>query len=223
MVGIYVCLPARLHANLIQSPRPVGGGCFRGRQMNKLMTGLAATILSLAAAAVVAAPLKLTPANPQPKGLKSGLSVRYAYPNDVKTLRDAAKALEAGSERGPALSGLDYRDSNRGENVLTAKDHEMVAADIRGYVRFDAPGIYTIDFLTNDGLRAVVGGKVVGKFDGRQTCQETFAEEVEVPKAGWYPLQITYFQRLNTACLHMRMAPKGKRVTWMPNSAFGYR
>ncbi len=188
--------------------------------MKNIIAAFAAAAFMAGAAA--AAPLKLTPASPQPKGLKPGLSVSYAYPKDVKTLRGAQKALDAGAERGPALSGLDYRDSNRGEPVLTAKQDEMVAADIRGFVRFDAPGIYTIDFLTNDGIRATVGGKVVGKFDGRQTCQETFAEEVEVPQAGWYPIQVLYFQRLNTACLHMRAGPKGQRVTWMPNAAFGH-
>lgn len=188
--------------------------------MKTTFAAFAAALLMAGAAA--AAPLKLTPANPQPKGLKPGLTVSYAYPKDVKTLRGAQKALEQGAERGPNLAGLDYRDTSRGEPVLTAKRDEFVAADIRGFVRFDAPGVYTIDFLTNDGIRATVGGKVVGKFDGRQTCQETFAEEVEVPQAGWYPIHVLYFQRLNTACLHMRAGPKGKRVTWMPNAAFGH-
>ncbi|MFS4580617.1 PA14 domain-containing protein [Phaeobacter sp. C3_T13_0] len=182
--------------------------------------GLAAMV-AVSATLAWSAPLRLTPANPQPKGLKSGLTVRYAYPDDVKTLRGAAKALKAGAETGQPLKGLDYRDTSIGQNALTSKRSENVVADIRGYVRFDAPGIYTIDFLTNDGMRAVIGGKVVGKFDGRQTCQETFAQKVEVPKAGWYPLQVLYFQRLNTSCLHMRMGPKGSRVTWMPNKAFG--
>ena len=185
------------------------------------LAAAAAISLSASATLSLAAPLQLKPADPQPKGLKPGLSVRYAYPSDVKTLRAAAKALEAGAEAGPPLKGLDYRDTDIGENALTSKQSEMVAADIRGYVKFDAPGVYTIDFLTNDGLRATIGGQVVGKFDGRQPCEPTFAEEVQVPKAGWYPVHILYFQRLNTSCLHMRMAPKGSRPTWMANSAFG--
>lgn len=191
--------------------------------MKHAFTAALAVLALVAGTALSAAPLKLKPANPQPSGLKSGLNVRYAYPDDVKTLRAAAEALQQGAEAGRPLSGLDYRDTSIGEIALTSKRSEKVVADINGYVRFDAPGIYTIDFLTNDGIRAIVGGQVVGKFDGRQTCQETYATEVEVPQAGWYPLQILYFQRLNTSCLHMRSAPKGKRVTWMPNSAFGRR
>ncbi|KJZ23965.1 PA14 domain-containing protein [Tritonibacter mobilis] len=171
--------------------------------------------------AALAAPVMLTPANPQPSGLKPGLSVRYAYPSDVKSLAAARNALKYKVEQGAPLKGLDYRDTELGQNVLTAKRAERVVADIRGYVRFDAPGIYTIDFLTNDGLHAVVGGQVVGEFDGRQPCEETFAVEVEVPEAGWYPLKALWFQRTNTACLHMRAGPAGKRPKWMPNAAFG--
>ncbi|MFY1710376.1 PA14 domain-containing protein [Tritonibacter mobilis] len=172
--------------------------------------------------AALAAPVMLTPANPQPSGLKPGLSVRYAYPSDVKSLAAARNALKYKVEQGAPLKGLDYRDTELGQNVLTAKRAERVVADIRGYVRFDAPGIYTIDFLTNDGLHAVVGGQVVGEFDGRQPCEETFAVEVEVPEAGWYPLKALWFQRTNTACLHMRAGPAGKRPKWMPNAAFGH-
>ena len=172
--------------------------------------------------AALAAPVKLTPANPQPSGLKPGLSVRYAYPSDVKSLAAARSALKYKVEQGAPLKGLDYRDTELGQNVLTAKRAERVVADIRGYVRFDAPGIYTIDFLTNDGLHAVVGGQVVGEFDGRQPCEETFAVEVEVPEAGWYPLKALWFQRTNTACLHMRAGPSGKRPKWMPDAAFGH-
>ena len=172
--------------------------------------------------AALAAPVMLTPANPQPSGLKPGLSVRYAYPSDVKSLAAARNALKYKVEQGAPLKGLDYRDTELGQNVLTAKRAERVVADIRGYVRFDAPGVYTIDFLTNDGLHAVVGGQVVGEFDGRQPCEETFAVEVEVPEAGWYPLNALWFQRTNTACLHMRAGPAGKRPKWMPNAAFGH-
>lgn len=189
--------------------------------MKRVIASAIAVLVMVAGTVLSAAPVKLTPANPQPSGVKAGLNVRYAYPNDVKNLAQARSALKFRVEAGSPLSGLDYRDTIAGEKPLTAKRSERVVADITGYVRFDAPGIYTIDFLTNDGLYAVVGGQLVGKFDGRQTCQETIAVEVEVPKAGWYPVKILYFQRMQTSCLHMRSGRKGQRVTWMPNSAFG--
>ena len=193
--------------------------------MRHYLTGLIAGVAIACAAMAQAAPLKLSPANPQPGSLKKGLAVSYGYAaqgQDIKSLNAAAAVLKSGAERGRALKGLDHRDTNEGDKTLTSKRAMNVAASIRGYIRFDAPGVYTIDFLTNDGLRARIGGQVVGLFDGRQPCETTRQTEVEVPQAGWYKLDALYFQRLGTACLHMRWAPKGKELDWVPNSVFGH-
>lgn len=182
----------------------------------------AATAAFMWGQAGIAEPLKLTPADPQPGGLKSGLTVQYAYPDqDIKTLAQAQSALSAGAKSGPPLTGLDYRDTNKGDPTLTSERALNVAARIRGFVKFDAPGEYEIEFLTNDGLDANIGGQQVGFFDGRQTCDSTRIVEVEAPVAGWYPVDILYFQRLETACLHMRWGPLGGKRTWTPNAAFG--
>lgn len=187
--------------------------------MNRLVAALA--VVLLAAAPALAAPLKLKPADPQPAASKSGLSVTYAYPDeDIKTLADAAAALKAKSESGRALAGLDHADTTEGEPTLTSKRAMNVAARIRGFVRFDAPGTYDIEFLTNDGLDARIGGQRVGFFDGRQACEGTVVVPVEVPAAGWYPVNVLYFQRLGTACLHMKWGPAGGKRTWTPNAAF---
>ncbi len=191
--------------------------------MKKLLLGAIAA-LGLFAAAVSAAPLRLTPANPQPTGLKPGLNVVYGYAPDgqhIKTLADARAVLKRRPEPGPPLTGLDYRDTDEGEPTLTSKRAENVAARITGYIRFDKPGIYDIDFLTNDGLRMKIGGQIVGQFDGRQKCDTIIGTEVEVPKAGWYELEGLYFNRLHTSCLHMRWAPSGEKLTWVPNAVFG--
>jgi len=187
--------------------------------MKMFKTAAMAAAAIVAAGATFAAPLKLTPASPQPSGLKAGLSVEYAYPLDVKNLSQATRYLKKG-KAGTPLKGLDYRDTAPGENALTSTQVEHVAAAISGYVKFDSPGTYTIEFLSNDGIDAHIGGQPVGYFDGRQTCQETPAVDVEVPQAGWYPIEITYFQRVGTSCLLMR-AGQGA-PDWMPDSAFGY-
>lgn len=187
--------------------------------MNRLVAALAAFVLISAPA--LGAPLKLKPADPQPGAPKPGLSVTYAYPEeDIKTLADAAAALKAKPEPGRALKGLDYADTTEGQITLTSKRALNVAARIRGFVRFDAPGLYDIEFLTNDGLDARIGGQQVGFFDGRQTCDSTVVVPVEVPAAGWYPVSVLYFQRLGTACLHMKMGPSGGKRTWMKDAAF---
>jgi len=186
--------------------------------------GMGVVLGLFVATASWAAPLKLKPANPQPSGLKSGLSVSYGYSaqgQDIKKLADARAVLNSGAKRGKPLRGLDYRDTNKGEKTLTSERAENVAASVNGYIRFDAPGVYDIDFFTNDGLDARIGGQRVGFFDGRQTCDSTVTAEVEVPAAGWYEFNATYFNRLNTSCLMMRWAPSGSGMAWVPNNVFG--
>ncbi|MEM6758678.1 MAG: PA14 domain-containing protein [Pseudomonadota bacterium] len=187
--------------------------------MGIFKTAAAVASIVVAGTGSWAAPLKLAPADPQPSGLKQGLAVQYAYPKDVKTLGNAERALRK-AKAGKPLAGLDYRDTNDGDKTLTSDRAHHVVAKITGYVKFDAAGIYAIDFLTNDGLDAKIGGQDVAYVNGRQPCQATRPVEAEVPEAGWYAVNITYFQRLGTACLHMR-AGHGK-ATWMENAAFGY-
>ncbi len=184
------------------------------------IASLCAALLS--AGAALAGPLKLEPADPQPSGLKAGLAVKYALPDkQIKTLAQADSALKS-AKSGTPLAGLDYWDTEEGEQTLTSGKEWWVAAAISGYVKFDAPGVYTIDFLTNDGLRAFIGGQNVANYDERTGCDPIAAVEVEVPVAGWYPLSAVYFQNQGSACLHMRAAPKGSAPDWMPNSAFGH-
>lgn len=193
--------------------------------MRKLTIGVLAALGMMVATVASAQTLKLTPASPQPSGLKAGLAVSYGYAPEgqhIKTLADARFYLKK-AERGRPLTGLDYRDTNKGEPTLTSRRSENVAARISGYIRFDKPGLYDIDFLTNDGLSMTIGGQTVGYFDGRQKCDTIIGTQVEVPQAGWYALDGIYFNRLNTSCLHMRMGPAGGRVTWVPNSVFGYK
>ena len=187
----------------------------------KRLAVVAAALTLFCAGMAGAEVLKLTPADPQPSGLKPGLNVSYAYPDDVKTLADAQAALNLKSERGTPLTGLDYRDTSEGQSALTSKREHYVAAKITGYVKFDAPGAYKIEFLTNDGLDARIGGQRVGYESQRTPCDTTRIVDVDVPEAGWYPVDILWFQRWSSSCLHMKWGPAGGKRTWTPNAAFG--
>lgn len=195
--------------------------------MKSVLIGAVAALGMMVATLADAAPLQLKPASPQPSAsqLKQGLAVRYAFPPNgqhIKTLADARRYLKRGSKPGKALKGLDYRDTHEGGQTLTSRRAQNVAASITGYVLFDKPGIYEIDFLTNDGLDANIGGQRVGHFDGRQACDTTFGVQVKAPVAGWYQFNAIYFQRLGSACLHMRIGPKDSSPKWAPNSLFAY-
>lgn len=191
--------------------------------MKRAIAGVALGLSLVVATVAMAAPAKLTPAGKQ-SGIKSGLSVRYAYagppPAKIQSI-DGAKQMLAGAKPGQPLRGLDYRDTADGQPVLTFKEAYNVAADIRGYIKFPEAGVYEIEVWSNDGVDARISGAQVGYFAGRQGCEGNTITEVEVPKAGWYPLEIAYFQKYSTSCLMMRWAKKGEKLSWVPNSAFG--
>jgi hypothetical protein len=170
------------------------------------------------AGTVWAGPLKLEPADPQPVDLKPGLAVSYAKAS-VRTLAEAAEYLDD-AQPGEPLTGLDYRDTADGDPTLTWGKAHKVVAGITGYVRFDEPGVYLVDFLSNDGLQMIIGGQEVTYFDGVHPCEVSELAEVEVPVAGWYELEGLYFQRKGSACLHMRAGMD--EPDWMPNEAFGH-
>ncbi|NOC43699.1 MULTISPECIES: PA14 domain-containing protein [unclassified Ruegeria] len=191
--------------------------------MKLVRTVATAVAISVIAGAALSAPLKLQPANPQPSP-KAGLNVKYSGTgNQHKKIRDLsqAKSMLSKAKPGKPLRGLDYRDTSKGEDVLTFDQAYNVAAEVTGYMRFDSPGVYELETWSNDGIEAWVGGQQIGRVNGIQGCEANQRTEVEVPKAGWYPLKIVYFQKLGTSCLMMKSGKKGERFTWTPNDVFG--
>ncbi|WP_415404331.1 PA14 domain-containing protein [Tateyamaria sp. SN3-11] len=186
--------------------------------MTMMKTALAAATTLLVATTAFAAPLKLEPADPQPTDLKQGLGVSY-YFDSVRTLSDASRAYDK-AKPGKPLEGLDYRDTAEGDETLTSGEAQKVIAVIEGYVRFDEPGTYIIDFMSNDGLEMRIGGQEVVYFDGVHGCDPSEQVEAVVPEAGWYALEGLYFQRKGSACLMMRAGIGSPE--WMENESFGY-
>ncbi len=197
--------------------------------MKNAFFGIIASLLVLSGSITAAAPLQLKPASPQPGSLRSGLAVTYAYEDwqnsgkQIDNIAEARHYLKTVPEPGKPLKGLDHWDTEKGDLVMTSRAWFNLAAQIQGYIRISEPGEYTIEFLTNDGIDARVGGQKVGQWPSNtQGCEKTSQVDVVVPKAGWYPVNVTYFQKAGTACLHMRMAKKGQKLKVVPNSAFGY-
>lgn len=166
--------------------------------------------------------LTLTPADPQPDAasLAPGLAVSYAYGSPIKTLANA-EALLTDAKPGPALIGLSYLDSEPGEMALTSEKETKVAAAISGFIKFDAPGNYQLEFISNDGIVASIGGQQVALFDEVHGCESAGVTEVEVPSAGWYALEATYFQRKGSSCLLMDWA-NGGEMEPVPDEAFAH-
>ncbi|WP_270729266.1 PA14 domain-containing protein [Shimia sp. Alg240-R146] len=184
--------------------------------------GLAALSL-MVAGAVSAAEIEVSPANPQPSGLKSGLKVSYyTGERSVRTVSNAKQRLSK-AKPGKPLSGFNYPDKGRGAEVLTSGLAELVVADISGYIKFPAAGTYDLEFFSNDGSEIWIDGKQVAKLNGISPCASAGRPKIKVPSAGWYDFKAVYFQKEGTACLESEWkAPGGKRQL-IPNSAFGYK
>ncbi|MDF3413741.1 hypothetical protein HKX54_04665 [Sulfitobacter sp. M57] len=164
----------------------------------------------------------LSPADPQPTvdDLSPGLAVSYAYPRDVRLLEDAADALGS-AKKGPPIKGLSYVDTNEGEMTLTSKKATKVAAAISGFIRFDMAGTFEVELISNDGIAASIGGQQIGLYDGVHACEPAGIQEVVVPEAAWYPIEITYFQRKGSACLEMDWNVGG-RMGPVPDAVFAH-
>ncbi|MEO9652949.1 MAG: PA14 domain-containing protein [Roseobacter sp.] len=193
--------------------------------MKPFLSALSLSVALIAPVASGAETVALSLADPQPSkaSLAPGLAVNYAFPGDVKSVRDAKRALEKKSKPGKPLTGLGYDDSGEGDHTLTSEKATRVAAAISGYIKFDRAGTYTLDFLNNDGLEIAIGGQEVGSYDGIHSCGYAGEIDVDVPAAGFYALEATYFQRKGTACLMMEWGPDSDGLELVPDSAFFYQ
>ena len=181
-----------------------------------------AVALALSAGAVDARALKLKLASPQPKSVKSGLAVQYAFPSDVQSLRDAYIAIGVGAKPGKPLKGLDYLSSKREPGALTSGQEHKVAAKIDGYIRFDEPGVYTLEVYSNDGLDLSIGGYEIAKVDKKRSCDPIGAVDVNIRKAGWYAVEGLYWQRKGSSCLIMEWSKDGSELETVPASLYGH-
>ena len=95
-------------------------------------------------------------ANRQHRSFRPGLAVTYDYArrvhvDDVEVLSNPAI--------GKPLDNIAHRTIDG--KVLTAKRAMMVAAHIRGLIRFEAPGTYMFRIESNDGVKVRIGGQQI--------------------------------------------------------------
>lgn len=191
--------------------------------MKSILFSALAAVALMVGSAVSAQVIDITPANPQPSGLKKGLKVSYfTGERNVRNLTQAKSKLKW-AKPGKPLSGLNFPDKGNGAPVLTSGKPMLVVADINGYIKFDKPGVYDLEFFSNDGSQVWIGGKTVAKLDRITACASAGRPKVNVPKAGWYDLKVLYWQKEGTACLESEWKTPGGKRKLIPNSAFGYK
>lgn len=188
-----------------------------------LVCMLAICAVAFGAAALAADPPKtvagLKPAAPQPAADKiaPGLAVVY-YHNYFKKLDDITK-LGKGKPGAPILV-LDHKTQDG--NVLTDNQPMGVGAKITGLIKFDVPGKYVLQMLSNDGARVTIAGQKILEDDGIHGDEMSDPAEVAIDQPGWYELAVDYFQRKGTSALKLFWTPPGGTQAIVPASQYAH-
>ena len=162
-------------------------------------------------------------ASPQPTSLEPGLKVGYYVKlfNTVEQLQDWAKYKDA--YPGEPLTSLNYRSGV--DTVLTSSMEDGVGAHITGFIRIDEVGTYAFAAQSNDGLSVDIGGTRVVYDPDVHADRYSQPVEVEIKTAGWYPIDVWYFERKNTSTLRLYwLLPDEEEgsMTIVPEKVFGH-
>lgn len=197
--------------------------------MTRILQSAVAVALALAVSGGAAADemkviTGLAPASPQPQAsaVKSGLLAAYhfTYVRSIHELRRYAEPRKG--EASGVLADLNHK-FGPGKVFNTERD-DGVGAHIVGMIKFDKPGTYQFEVTSNDGIRIMIGGKVV--FEDPEVHADDTSDpiSVKVDQPGWYPLDIWYFERKGTSTLQVRWKAPGQDGEFVPvpASAFGH-
>jgi len=79
----------------------------------------------------------------------------------------------------------------------------LVAAHIRGLIRFDAAGTYLFRIESNDGVKAKIGGQQIWVDPEIHPNRWSAPIPVVIETPGWYELWINYYQKKGTSALQL--------------------
>lgn len=182
-------------------------------------------LLAGASCAPLQPTLQLSPLSEETaKNLQPGLQPRYFtkfMARDVRELpEDADPQLK--SWLGEPIAQL---NNQFGESeVFGSGLSRGVGMRMRGALFFPTPGPYAFQALSNDGIQMFLGNRLVVS-DPVQHSDRLSKQEVsvDIPAAGWYPVQIDYFQRKGTAALQLFWTtPDNATMTIVPADAYGH-
>lgn len=148
----------------------------------------------------------IAPANPQPTGLKPGLAVNiyfadFGHVDEVVDIASRKDPLV-----GEPLADLSFRSSGK---VLGTKFDNLVGAVITGYVRFPEARGYRLRVVSNDGVRVTLSGQTIYEDPKPHPDRTLGPVDVEIPEAGWYPIEVVWFERKGSHALQLAWSAEG--------------
>ena len=155
--------------------------------------------------------------------LAPGLAVTYHFHlfNTVGEIPQWARTRKG--TRGDPLPALDY--SVGSGNVLTSGRPDGVGATITGLIRFPSAGRYVLAMQSNDGVSLSIAGQRILADPGVHTDRFSELVRIDVAAAGWYALDLLYFEKRNTSTLQFYWAQEaaGESLRLVPPEAFAHR
>lgn len=200
---------------------------MRGKRCGAGLCGRLAAGLVLAAMAAGAPPAAaevvlgtLVAAQPQPSGkaLHPGLRVSYAYAyfNHIDEMLNWER-----TEPGAPVAQLNAKASDK--PVLTSQEQQGVGARLEGLLHLPEAGSWRFKVNSNDGVRIRLGGRLLYEDPFRHAARLSDELLVEVDRAGWYPLQVGYYQAKGDWTLELFwQPPDGDRLEHVPAEAFAH-
>ena len=149
----------------------------------------------------------LQPISPQPTpdALNPGLAVRYYFGKfDFMWEMERLVRIRDG-HAGKPIPAIDTFHQDYSNDVLTADRSQEVGALLNGLIRFDEAGLYHIAMWSNDGVRLEIGGQFIFEDPDKHSNGNRLSPNipVEVPSAGWYSINLNYFQKKGTWALDL--------------------
>ena len=107
---------------------------------------------------------------------------------------------------------------------LDQRPADGVGATISGLIRFPAAGRYVLALQSNDGVSLSIDGQRILADPGVHTDRFSELVRVDIAEAGWYPLDLLYFEKRNTSTLQFYWAQEaaGESLRLVPREAFAH-
>lgn len=173
-------------------------------------------------------PLRIVQGMQQPAAvaaeqMQPGLTTMYFYDfyRYVSSMPKGEQIARKGKP-GPPVRQLNHRFEN--QPVFDSGQNKGVGMIMEGYFYLPQPGEYLFQAVSNDGFELLVNNVLVVSDPGVHGARFSEKGRITVAGAGWFPVQIRYFQRKGTAALELYWQPPGSSaMSIVPAEVYAHR
>jgi hypothetical protein len=149
----------------------------------------------------------LSPALTAAADLAPGLAVLY-FKDFIERHVDKLPSGDAAVKKGQPGKPVPFLNHQFGHGtILDSGQDTKIGMEFKGYILLNQTGAYTFQALSNDGLRILIGGRVIIDDPDVHSDRLSSPGTLIVDKPGWYDFKAHYFQRKGTAALVLNWKP----------------